>query len=75
MLKARSSHLKAYKNYLCGRERRARRCLATSITTADTYGLKFEATWAAESKSKWFGGTATTSITQAFEDIPFFVFT
>ena len=43
--------------------------------TADTAGLKFEAAWAARSKSKWFGNiAATTSTTQAFEDIPFFVF-
>lgn len=74
MVKSCSFHLKAFRSYICGSRRRARRRLTAAIDTADAAGLKFEAVWAARSMSKWFGSTTTASAKSEFEEIPFFVF-
>ena len=74
VLKSRSCHLKAYRWYLSGRGRRARRKLAEGISSADTAGLMYESEWAVRSQEKWYKttSTGTTKTATAFEDIPFF---
>ena len=74
VFKSRCSHLKAYMNYLSGRERAASKCLAAAVCTADTAGLKYEAAWATRSRKVWFGSNTSTTTMQAFKDIHFYTF-
>ena len=74
VVKSRYFHLKAYMNYMNGSQRKARKCIASALCTAEVAGLKYEAAWATRSREEWFGNTNTTTNTQAFETIPFFVF-